>query len=62
MVDRELAIDVELFTRGGQEILNSIERQGFDVLSSRPAISKSRKLWLVMRAAAGKTLRAGGRA
>jgi phytoene/squalene synthetase len=53
-VDRELAIDLELFSRGGQEILNAIERQGFDVLRSRPAISKSRKLLLVLRAAAGK--------
>ena len=29
-VDRELAIDIELFSRGGQEILNAIERQGFE--------------------------------
>ncbi|HEV2987736.1 MAG TPA: squalene synthase HpnC [Candidatus Angelobacter sp.] len=55
-VDKELAIDLELFSRGGQEILNAIERQGFDVLRSRPAISKSRKLWLVARAALGKLL------
>src|SRR5215470_4608867 len=32
MVSRELAIDLELFSRGGQEILNVIEQQGFDVL------------------------------
>ena len=55
-VNRELAIDLELFSRGGQEILNAIERQGYDVLQSRPAISKSRKLLLVLRAAAGKLL------
>jgi squalene synthase HpnC len=55
-VNRELAIDLELFSRGGQEILNAIERQRFDVLSRRPAISKSRKLMLVMRAAIGKLL------
>ncbi len=53
-VDKELALDIELFTRGGQEILNAIERQGYDVLKSRPVISKPRKLWLVLRAAAGK--------
>ncbi len=46
-VDSELFVDIELFSRGGQEILNAIERQGFDVLSSRPVISKARKLWLV---------------
>ncbi|HZQ25564.1 MAG TPA: squalene synthase HpnC [Terriglobales bacterium] len=54
MVDRELAIDLELFSRGGQEILNAIERQGFAVLGQRPSISKSRKLALVARAALGK--------
>jgi squalene synthase HpnC len=55
-VDRELAIDLELFSRGGQEILNAVERQGFDVLTRRPVISKPRKLWLVARAAASKLL------
>jgi phytoene/squalene synthetase len=53
---RELAVDLLLFSRGGQEILNAIERQGFDVLRKRPVISKPRKLWLVTRAAAGKLL------
>jgi squalene synthase HpnC len=56
MVNRELAIDLEFFSRGGQEILNAIERQGFDVLRLRPEISKSRKLLLVLRAAVGKLL------
>ena len=55
-VDRDLATDIELFSRGGQEILNAIERQGFAVLGRRPAISKSRKLALVARAALGKLL------
>jgi squalene synthase HpnC len=56
IVNRELAIDLELFSRGGQEILNAIERQGYDVLRARPAISSSRKLMLVLRAAMGKLL------
>ncbi len=56
MVSRELAIDLELFSRGGQEILNAIERQKFDVLQTRPEISKARKLLLVLRAAMGKLL------
>ena len=55
-VNRELAVDLELFTRGGQEILNAIERQGFAVLGCRPSISKGRKLALVARAAMGKLL------
>jgi len=56
-VDRELALDLELFSRGGQEILNAIEAQGYNVLGRRPAISKARKLTLVARAAWGKILR-----
>jgi squalene synthase HpnC len=56
MVNRELAIDLKLFSRGGQEILNAIERQGYDVLRTRPQISKSRKLMLVLCAAMGKFL------
>ncbi len=55
-VDKELAIDLELFTRGGQEILNAIEKQGYAVLGRRPSISKPRKLALVARAALGKLL------
>jgi squalene synthase HpnC len=53
-VDRELAIDIELFSRGGQEILNAIEQQGYAVLGRRPIIFRSRKLALVARAALGK--------
>jgi squalene synthase HpnC len=55
-VDKELAVDLELFSRGGQEILNAIERQDFAVLGRRPVISKPRKLALVARAALGKIL------
>jgi squalene synthase HpnC len=53
-VDRELAIDIELFGRGGQEILHAIEAQGYNVLGRRPAISKPRKLALVASAAWGR--------
>jgi squalene synthase HpnC len=55
-VNRELAVDLELFSRGGEEILNAIEHQGFNVLGRRPAISKFRKLSLVAQAALGKFL------
>ena len=56
MVNRSLALDLELFSRGGLAILNAIERQRYDVLKARPAISKPKKLWLVLRAATGKLL------
>jgi len=55
-VNRELAIDLDLFSRGGLEILRAIERQGYDVLSARPAISKRTKLSLALRALGGKAL------
>jgi squalene synthase HpnC len=58
-VDRELAVDLDLFSRGGQEILNAIERQDFAVLGNRPKISRPRKLALVARAALDKLF--GGR-
>src|SRR5277367_4582727 len=41
-VDRELAVDLDLFSRGGQEILNAIVAQGYAVLGNRPSISKPR--------------------
>ena len=47
---------IELFSRGGQEILKAIERQRHAVLGRRPAISKSRRLALVARAVLGKLL------
>jgi squalene synthase HpnC len=56
MVDRELAIDLDLFSRGGLEILRAIEGREYDVLSERPAIGKARKARLAMRAVAAKLL------
>jgi len=60
-VDRELAIDLDLFSRGGQEILNAIEKQDYAVLGNRPAISKPRKLALVARAAISKLFGSAGK-
>lgn len=56
MVNRELALDLELFSRGGQEILSAIEKQDFDVLSKRPSLSKGRKMALALRALMGKLI------
>jgi squalene synthase HpnC len=47
----DLARDVELFSRGGMEILDAIAASGYDVLSHRPTLSQRRKLVLVARAA-----------
>ncbi len=49
-VDRRLAIDLELFSRGGLKVLEKIERQGYDVLRARPAISKTERVGLLLAA------------
>ncbi|HMD21681.1 MAG TPA: squalene synthase HpnC [Alloacidobacterium sp.] len=54
MVDRELAVDLDLFSRGGLEILNAIEQQDYNVLRVRPSISKGKKVALLLRALSGK--------
>jgi squalene synthase HpnC len=48
-----LAVDVDLFSRGGLAILDRIEARGFDVLSARPALSRWTKLGLLGRALVG---------
>ena len=53
-VDKELAVDLDLFTRGGLEILRAIEARRYDVLSARPTISKARKGKLLLHALAGR--------
>jgi squalene synthase HpnC len=47
-----LAVDVDLFSRGGLALLDRIEAQGYDVLTSRPALSRWTKLRLLGRAVA----------
>ena len=56
MVHRDLALDLDLFSRGGMEILRAIEQRDYDVLSARPAIGKMTKLQLALRAVSGKFL------
>jgi phytoene/squalene synthetase len=53
MVDRRLALDIDLFSRGGMRVLDKIAEQDYDVLSHRPAISKVERVWLLL----GSTLR-----
>jgi len=60
-VDRRLAIDLELFSRGGLRVLDKIERQDYDVLGSRPAISKVERVGLLLSAITRRTFsRAAG--
>ena len=48
MVDRRLAIDLDLFSRGGIRLLEKIARQGYDVLGARPAISRVERAGLLL--------------
>jgi squalene synthase HpnC len=49
MVDRRLALDIDLFSRGGMRILDKIAARDYDVLRARPAISKAERVWLLAR-------------
>jgi len=53
-VNRDLALDLDLFSRGGMEILRAIEHRRYDVLTARPVLSKPRKFALLARAVYGK--------
>jgi squalene synthase HpnC len=53
---RALAVDVDLFSRGGLAILDRIEARGFDVLTARPALSRWTKARLLARAVTAMTL------
>jgi phytoene/squalene synthetase len=57
MVDRRLAVDLDLFSRGGMRVLDKIEQQGYDVLRSRPAISKVERVGLLLGSVARMAFR-----
>ena len=50
LVSPQLRVSVQLFIDGGLAILAAIRRQGYDVWSRRPVVSKWTKLWLLARA------------
>jgi squalene synthase HpnC len=47
-VDKRLAFDLELFSRGGLRVLEKIEQQNYNVLVRRPAISKFERVQLLV--------------
>lgn len=47
MVDRRLALDIDLFSRGGLLVLEKIRRLDYDVLSRRPAITRWERVGLL---------------
>lgn len=48
MLDRRLALDIDLFSRGGMKVLEKIRRQDYNVLARRPAISKTERVRLLV--------------
>jgi squalene synthase HpnC len=50
MVEGKLAIDLEMFSRGGLAVLDAIEAKGYDTLHARPSVSKGKQVRLLGRA------------
>jgi squalene synthase HpnC len=46
IVNRRLGVDLELFRRGGMAVLEGIRKNDYDVLTSRPEVSKSQQIRL----------------
>ena len=55
-VDRRLAVDLELFSRGGLAILELIRRQDYDTIRQRPKLGKLGRLSLLLRVATRRLL------
>jgi squalene synthase HpnC len=54
MVDEELRVTLDLFRKGGEAILDGIAAQDYDVLRSRPFVTRRKKLMLLLGALFGK--------
>ena len=48
-VDRRLALDLELFSRGGMKVLDKIRAQDYNVLKRRPYVSKPERVALILK-------------
>jgi len=48
MIDRRARTDIRLFRLGGEALLDAIDRVEYDVISSRPRVAKSKKLWMAL--------------
>ena len=60
MVEGKLAIDLEMFSRGGMAVLDAIEEMGYDTLHERPSVSKGKQVRLLGRAVVTHVLGGGG--
>ncbi len=48
LVEKRVRLDIEMFNRGGMEVLRRIEQQHYDTLTTRPAVPKSRQFALLI--------------
>jgi squalene synthase HpnC len=55
-VRRRLRLEIDMFSQGGLLVLRMIERRNGDVLSGRPAVSKSAQVRLLLRRLAAQCL------
>lgn len=49
MVNRQVRLDIEMFSRGGMEVIRRIKAQHYDVLTKRPVIPKSRQMAILLK-------------
>lgn len=56
-LDRRLALDIDLFARGGMQVLKKIESIDYGVLLERPKIGKVERAGLLLRALAASAFR-----
>ena len=54
LVNGRLSVDLEMFSRGGQAILDAIEACGYDTLHQRPVVTKGQQLRLLGQALVAK--------
>ena len=57
MVAGRLALDLELFSRGGMKVLDKIRALDYDVLRARPAITRVERAVLLLRSLTGLAFR-----
>ena len=50
MVEGKLSVDLDMFTRGGLAVLDTIEAMGYDTMHRRPEVSKVKQVSLLGRA------------
>lgn len=54
MLEKDIRLDIKLFTWGGESVLRMIEKRNYDTLTQRPTVGKLRKTALMFRGLAGK--------